>query len=83
MSLDACGGMADDAARLVEAIGEEGERWSAGTWTCASIERQLLGAIAVAVQKRNAMAVLVGYTRTGQMMRMGGEVEQATGRMQQ
>lgn len=63
MSVDACGGMADDAARLVQVIGEEGERWSMGTWSSGSIERNLLGAIAVAVQKGNAMALLVGYTR--------------------
>ena len=49
--------------RLVQAIGEEGERWSAGTWTSGAIERQLLGAIAVAVQRGNALAMLTGYTR--------------------
>ena len=75
VSVDACGGMVDDALRLVQVIGEEGERWSAGTWSSASIERQLLGAIAVAVQKGNTMAMLVGSTRTSQMMRTGGYVE--------
>ena len=44
-------------------IGEEGERWSAGTWTSSAIERQLLGAIAAAVQRGNALAMLTGYTR--------------------
>ena len=39
------------ATPSVRVIGEEGERWSAGAWTSATIERQLLGAIAVAVQR--------------------------------
>lgn len=73
VSVDACGGMADDTVRLVEAVGEEGERWSRGTWSGASIERHLLGAIAVAVQRGNAMAMLVGYTRATQMDRANGE----------
>ena len=67
VSLDTCGGMADGTSRLVEAIGEEGERWSMGTWDRGSIERRLLGTIAIAVQRGNAMAMLLGYTRTAQM----------------
>ena len=55
MSVDTCGGLASDAVKLVRAIAEEGERWSAGTWSSANIERQLLGAIAVAVQRGNAL----------------------------
>ena len=50
------------AMRLVEAISEEGARWSAGTWTSAAITRHLLGAIAVAVQRGNALAMLSGYS---------------------
>ena len=67
VSVDTCGGMADGISRLVEAIGEEGERWSMGTWKSGTIERQLLGTIAIAVQRGNAMAMLLGYTRTSQM----------------
>lgn len=63
LSVDVCGGMASDASRLLEAVGEEGERWSAGTWSSGSIEQQLLASIAVAVQRGNAMAMLMGYTR--------------------
>ena len=37
VSVDACGGMAVDTSRLVEAVGEEGESWSMGTWSGASI----------------------------------------------
>ena len=63
MSIDTSGGLASDAVRLVDASGEEGERWSLGTWAGAEIRRQLLGAIAVAVQRGNALAMLTGYTR--------------------
>ena len=63
-SVDACGGMAGDASRLVRAIGEEGERWCAGTWTSATIERQLLGTVAMAVQRGNTLVMLSGFTKT-------------------
>ena len=72
VSVDACGGLAEGASLLVKAVAEEGERWSAETWGSGSIARYLLNAIAVAVQKGNAMAVLVGYTRTTQTNRAGG-----------
>lgn len=72
MSLDTSGGMASDAVRLVKVIGEEGERWSAGTWTSSAIERQLLGAIAAAVQRGNALAMLTGYTRATAAVALGG-----------
>ena len=64
LSVDTCGGMADHAVRLVEAIGEEGERWSAGMWSSGHIKRILLGSIAVTVQRGNAMVMLSGYTRS-------------------
>ena len=62
-SVDACGGMASDAERLVRAISEEGERWSAGTWTYGSVKRQLLGSVALAVQRGNALTMLSGFSR--------------------
>jgi len=71
VSLDTSGGMASDAVRLVKVIGEEGERWSAGTWTSSAIERQLLGTIAVAVQRGNALAMLTGYTRATAAVALG------------
>ena len=64
VSLDTCGGMAKDAVRLVEAVGEEGERWSMGTWKSSEIRRQVLSAIAVAAQRGNSLAMLAGYTRS-------------------
>jgi hypothetical protein len=63
LSLETCGGMASDAVKLVRVIGEEGERWSAGTWSSGQIERMLLGSIAVAVQRGNALAMLAGFSR--------------------
>jgi hypothetical protein len=79
VSIDACGGLASDAVKLVQAIAEEGERWSAGTWSSATIKRQLLSAIAVAVQRGNALIMLAGYTRTssarGGVARGQAEVE--------
>ena len=77
-SVDTCGGMAGDAHVLVRAIGEEGERWSAGTRSAASIERQLLSAIAVAIQRSNAMTMLSDYTRAASA-RMGGRERREMG----
>jgi hypothetical protein len=76
VSLDSCGGMAEDTVLLVEAIAEEGERWSMGTWSSGEIKRQLLGAIAVAVQRGNALAMLVGYTRSGRGNALSGRVSE-------
>jgi hypothetical protein len=50
--------------RLMQAIGEEGERWSMGTWSRGAIERHLLSAISIAVQRGNALTMLCGFTRT-------------------
>ena len=61
--LDSCDGMTSEATELIQAIGEEGERWSVGTWKSSSIESQLLSAIAVAVQRGNALTMLSRYTQ--------------------
>jgi hypothetical protein len=62
VAIETSGSLASGAMRLVEAIGEEGARWSAGTWTSGAIKRHLLSAIAVAVQRGNALAMLSGYS---------------------
>ena len=81
VSVDACGGLASDALLLVEAIGEEGERWSRGTWKSESIERHLRGAVAAAVQRGNAMAMLCGFTRaTGVRSQLGKQPSAQDGR---
>ena len=63
VAVDTGGGMTAGALMLVEATGEEDAMRNAGTRTSAAITRHLLGAIAVAVQRGNAMAKLSGYTR--------------------
>ena len=75
VSVDACGGLASDAFRLVQAIGEEGERWSMGTWSKGAIERHLLSAISVAVQRGNALTMLCGFTRTRSGERASTQVD--------
>ena len=60
--VEASGGMATGAFELVRAIGDEGERWL-GAWSSAGIQRHLLGCIAAAVQRGNALVMLTGYTR--------------------
>ena len=83
--VETCGGLGTGTVRLAQAIGEEGERWSMGTWVNGTIERQLLGAIAIAVQRGNAMVVLTGYTRAtarvnrGYRAESGGEAEEQGG----
>ena len=37
--VDGCGGLATDASRLMQAIAEEGERWSMGVWSSTRVER--------------------------------------------
>ena len=61
--VDACGGLANDAWKLVRAIGDEGERWSAGAWSSGDIQRRLLSEIAVAVQRGDALTMLTAHSR--------------------
>ena len=75
VSVEAQGGMASETFLLAQAVGEEGERWSAGSWTRGAIERQLLSQIAVAVQRGNALAMLSGYTRAARTQAMREERE--------
>ena len=67
VAIDTSGSLAPGAMRLIEAIGGEGARRSAGTWTSAAIKRHLLNAIAVAVQRGNALARLSGYSGAARM----------------
>ena len=52
---------ADTHLLTIKATGEEEQRWSAGTWSIVSIER-LLGSVAMAVQRGNALTMLSGVT---------------------
>jgi hypothetical protein len=62
-SVETLGGMADDAMKLVQAMGEEGEE-SMGTWTKAQIVRYIMSVTAAAVQRGNARVVLAGWMRS-------------------
>jgi hypothetical protein len=61
-SVESCGGMAPDAITLLHVISEAGQE-HLGLWPRDQIVRQLLGSVAIAVQKGNAMAVLSAHSR--------------------
>ena len=69
-SVETHGGMADDAMKLVQAMGEEGEEVM-GAWTKAEIMRYILSLTAVAVQRGNARVVLSGRMKSLRMIAMG------------
>jgi hypothetical protein len=53
------GGLADDAMKLVQAMGEEGEE-TMGAWTKEEIVRYTLSMTAVAIQRGNTRVMLAG-----------------------
>jgi hypothetical protein len=61
-SLETHGGMADDAMKLVQAMGEEGEE-TMGAWTKTEIVRYVVSLTASAVQRGNARIMLAGRMR--------------------
>jgi hypothetical protein len=61
-AVETCGGLAPDAVTLLKALSHAGEE-HLGLWPRDVIVRQLLGSVAVAVQKGNAMVVLSGYSK--------------------
>jgi hypothetical protein len=69
-SVETYGGMADDAMKLVQAMGEEGEE-AMGAWTKAEIMRYILSLTAVAVQRGNARVVLSGRMKSLRMIAEG------------
>jgi hypothetical protein len=60
-SVETCGGMAGDAMKLLKVISTTAAQ-HLGLWSHFQIVRQLMGSIAVSVQKGNAMTILSGYT---------------------
>jgi hypothetical protein len=73
-SVETCGAMAPDAVKLLHLI-STASREHLSLWPHADIMRQVLGAVAVAVQKGTAMALLTGYNRavTRASAAVGGE----------
>jgi hypothetical protein len=61
-SVETCGALAPDAVKLVQLISRAG-REHLGLWPHEQTMRQVLGAVAAAVQKGNAMAVLAGHSK--------------------
>ena len=66
--METFGGLAPDAVTLLKELSRAGEE-HLGLWPRDVIVRQLLGSVAVAVQKGNAMAVLSGYSKAVTMAR--------------
>jgi hypothetical protein len=62
-SVGTYGGLADDAMKLVQALGEEGEE-TMGAWTKEEIVRYTLSVIAVTIQRGNARVMLAGRMQT-------------------
>ena len=60
--VETCGAVAPDAVTLLQLISRAG-REHLGLWPHEQTMRQVLGAVAAAVQKGNAMAVLAGHSR--------------------
>jgi hypothetical protein len=61
-SVETYGGMAPDAIKLLSAMGSMGEE-QLGVWPRHVVIRHLMGAVATAVQRGNAVAWLGGYSR--------------------
>ena len=68
-AVETFGGLAPDAVTLLKELSRAGEE-HLGLWPRDVIVRQLLGSVAVAVQKGNAMAVLSGYSKAVTMARV-------------
>ncbi len=61
-AVESCGGMAQDALKLIHAMAEEGED-TMRMWSSEQIARHSLCLTATAVQRGNAMMMLHGYTQ--------------------
>jgi hypothetical protein len=61
-SVETYGGMAPDAIKLLSAMGDMGQE-QLGMWPRHIVIRHLIGSVATAVQRGNAVAWLSGYSR--------------------
>jgi hypothetical protein len=75
-SVETYGGMAPDAIKLLSAMGDMGEE-QLGMWPRHVVIRHLIGSVATAVQRGNAVTWLSGYSRAltalAQAREEGGE----------
>ena len=60
--METYGGMAPDAIKLLSAMGDMGEE-QLGMWPRHVVIRHLIGSVATAVQRGNAVTWLSGYSR--------------------
>jgi len=76
--VETCGGMAPDAIRLLQILGEAGQEHLA-MWPREVVVRQLLGAVAIAVQRGVATMYLAGYERAVAQLGGGERRNKASG----
>jgi hypothetical protein len=60
---ETCGGLGPEALKLMKLISETAQD-HLSLWSHYEIVQRMLGSVAVAIQKGNAMTVLSSYTRT-------------------
>jgi hypothetical protein len=77
-AVETCGGMAPDAIRLLRLIAQAGHE-QLGMLPVEHIARQLVGAVAVAVQRGTAMVYLSRYLRAVARPEAGGGEERGEG----
>jgi len=70
--VETCGGMGPSAVTLVKAMAEASEE-HLRMWSKEAVIRQLVGSVAIAVQRGNGIAYLDGYDRSLQVMRKKAE----------
>ena len=78
-AVESCGGMAQDALKLIHAMAEEGED-TMRMWSGEQIARHSLCLTATAVQRGNAMMMLHGYTQCRRAMADTGHERSTEGR---
>jgi hypothetical protein len=59
--VETCGGLATDAVKLLDVMSQAGHE-HLSLWSHAEIVQHILGSVAVAIQKGNAMTVLAAHT---------------------
>ena len=81
-AVETCGGMAPDAVRLLRLIARAGHE-QLGMLPVEHIARQLVGAVAMAVQRGTAMVYLSRYIRAVARPAAGGTGEKQDGRLEE
>jgi hypothetical protein len=77
--VETCGGFAPSAVKLVQAMAQVAAEHFV-LWSRTAILRELVGSVAIAVQRGSAMAFLEGYDRSLQVLSQRGVVGMEAGR---